>query len=195
MAELTIMREICCDPKLVFEDYKGDSAKKIACMELVNNAIEGGHRCLIFSQFTSMLALLEDELNKQKIPYYKITGKTQKDKRIEYVKEFNSNDVPVFLISLTAGGTGLNLTGADVVIHYDPWWNLAVQNQATDRAYRIGQKKVVTVYKLIVKGTIEEKILKLQEKKKDLSDSILSGENGTIGSLSKAELLELLTDY
>lgn len=195
LADLTIMREICCDPKLVFEDYKGDSAKKIACMELVNNAIEGGHRCLIFSQFTSMLALLEDELNKQKIPYYKITGKTQKDKRIEYVKEFNSNDVPIFLISLTAGGTGLNLTGADVVIHYDPWWNLAVQNQATDRAYRIGQKKVVTVYKLIVKGTIEEKILKLQEKKKDLSDSILSGENGTIGSLSKAELLELLTDY
>ncbi|WP_022749752.1 DEAD/DEAH box helicase [Lachnobacterium bovis] len=194
LAELTIMREICCDPKLVFDDYKGESAKKIACMELVNNAIEGGHRCLIFSQFTSMLALIEEELNKQKIEYYKITGKTPKDKRIEYVKEFNSNQVPVFLISLTAGGTGLNLTGADVVIHYDPWWNLAVQNQATDRAYRIGQKKAVTVYKLIVKGSIEEKILKLQEKKKDLSDSILSGENGTLGSLSKDELLELLRD-
>ena len=108
------------------------------------------------------------------------------------VKQFNEDDTPVFLISLKAGGVGLNLTGADVVIHYDPWWNLAVQNQATDRAHRIGQKKKVTVYKMIVKGTIEEKILKLQESKKDLADSIINGDHTGMGSLSKEELLELL---
>ncbi|SFF99286.1 Superfamily II DNA or RNA helicase, SNF2 family [Lachnospiraceae bacterium C7] len=193
LAELTTMREICCDPRLVFSDYKGASAKTQNCMELVENAIEGGHRCLIFSQFTSMLALLEEQLKKEKIEYYKIVGQTSKENRAKYVKEFNSNKVPVFLISLKAGGTGLNLTGADVVIHFDPWWNLAVQNQATDRAYRIGQTRAVSVYKLIAKDTIEEKIVKLQEKKKDLSDAILSGENGNISSLSKEELLELLS--
>ncbi len=106
---------------------------------------------------------------------------------------YNSDNTPVFLISLKAGGTGLNLTGADVVIHYDPWWNQAVQNQATDRAHRIGQTKVVSVYKLIVKDTIEEKIVKMQESKKDLADSILSGEMGSITQMSKEELLQLLT--
>ena len=110
-----------------------------------------------------------------------------------YVKAFNEDDIPVFLISLKAGGTGLNLTGADVVIHYDPWWNLAVQNQATDRAHRIGQTNKVSVYKLIIKDSLEEKILALQESKKDLADAILSGENTSITSLSKEELLELLS--
>ena len=108
------------------------------------------------------------------------------------VKEFNEGDVPVFLISLKAGGVGLNLTGADVVIHYDPWWNLAAQNQATDRAHRIGQTKKVTVYKLIAKGTIEEKIQKLQEKKRDLAEQIIGGETGNFGALGKEEILELL---
>ena len=108
------------------------------------------------------------------------------------VKQFNDDDTPVFLISLKAGGVGLNLTGADVVIHYDPWWNVAVQNQATDRAHRIGQTKKVTVYKMIAKGTIEEKIVKLQETKKDLADSIISGENIGISNLSKEDLMELL---
>ncbi len=108
------------------------------------------------------------------------------------VKAFNEDQTPVFLISLKAGGTGLNLTGADVVIHYDPWWNLAVQNQATDRAHRIGQRKVVSVYKLIVKDSIEEKIQRMQEDKKNLADAILSGENGGIGRLSREELLELI---
>ena len=108
------------------------------------------------------------------------------------VKEFNEGEVPVFLISLKAGGVGLNLTGADVVIHYDPWWNLAVQNQATDRAHRIGQTKKVTVYKLIAKGTIEEKIQKLQEKKKDLADQVIGGEAAQLGSLSREEIMELL---
>lgn len=108
------------------------------------------------------------------------------------VKQFNDDDTPVFLISLKAGGVGLNLTGADMVIHYDPWWNVAVQNQATDRAHRIGQTKKVTVYKMIAKGTIEEKIVKLQETKKDLADSIISGENIGISNLSKEDLMELL---
>ena len=108
------------------------------------------------------------------------------------VKQFNEDDTPVFLISLKAGGVGLNLTGADVVIHYDPWWNVAVQNQATDRAHRIGQKKKVTVHKMIAKGTIEEKIVKLQESKKDLADNIINGENVVIGGLSREELMDLL---
>ena len=108
------------------------------------------------------------------------------------VKQFNEDDTPVFLISLKAGGVGLNLTGADVVIHYDPWWNVAVQNQATDRAHRIGQKKKVTVHKMIAKGTIEEKIVKLQESKKDLADNIINGENVGIGGLSREKLMDLL---
>ncbi|XME02903.1 DEAD/DEAH box helicase [Lachnospiraceae bacterium C1.1] len=192
LAELTRIRQICCDPSLLFENYKGDSAKREACIELVKNAIGGNHRMLIFSQFTSMLDLLEEDLKAEKIPYFKITGSTGKEKRLKYVHDFNEGDVPVFLISLKAGGTGLNLTGADMVIHYDPWWNLAAQNQATDRAHRIGQTKTVTVYKLIAKGTIEEKIMEMQEAKKDLADAILSGEQKSLMSLSNEELMELL---
>lgn len=192
LAELTRIRQICCDPSLIYEDYDGGSAKREACMALIGQAMEGEHRMLIFSQFTSMLELLERELCDRHIDYYKITGDTPKEKRIELVHDFNKGDTPVFLISLKAGGTGLNLTGADVVIHYDPWWNLAVQNQATDRAHRIGQTNVVTVYKLIAKGSIEEKILQMQESKKDLAEEILGGENGGLSALSKDELLALL---
>lgn len=192
LAELTKIRQVCCDPSLCFEDYNGESAKREACMELIHNAIDGEHKMLIFSQFTSMLELLEADLNEEKIPYYKITGATSKENRLAYVRQFNEDSTPVFLISLKAGGTGLNLTGADIVIHYDPWWNLAVQNQATDRAHRIGQTKKVSVYKLIAKGTIEEKILHMQEKKRDLADEILSGETGSIVNMTKEDLLELL---
>lgn len=192
LAELMKIRQICCDPALLFEDYRGESAKREACMELVHAAIEGEHKVLIFSQFTSMLELLEKDLRAEKISYYKIIGETPKERRVELVRAFNEDDTPIFLISLKAGGTGLNLTGADIVIHYDPWWNLAVQNQATDRAHRIGQTKVVSVYKLIVKDSIEEKILHMQEEKKNLADEILSGENGGIANLSREELLELL---
>ncbi len=192
LAELTKIRQICCDPSLMLENYDGESAKREACLELVKSAMEGEHKMLIFSQFTSMLELLEQDLAEEGIAYYKITGATPKEKRLELVRAFNSDATPVFLISLKAGGTGLNLTGADIVIHYDPWWNLAVQNQATDRAHRIGQEKVVSVYKLIVKNSIEEKILHMQEAKKNLADEILSGENGNITSMSKQELLELL---
>ena len=191
-AELTRIRQICCDPSLLFEDYEGESAKRKACMDLIASAIDGGHRMLVFSQFTSMLTLLEGDLITEGIPYYKITGSTPKEKRISLVHAFNEGEVPVFLISLKAGGTGLNLTGADMVVHYDPWWNLAVQNQATDRAHRIGQTRQVTVYKLIMKGTIEEKILELQEAKKDLADAILEGRSESILSMSNEELLALL---
>ena len=140
-----------------------------------------------------MLEKLEAELKKRGITYYKITGATPKERRVELVREFNEGTVPLFLISLKAGGTGLNLTGADVVIHYDPWWNLAVQNQATDRAHRIGQTKVVNVYKLIVKGTIEEKIVEMQESKRQLADDILQADGVSSASISREELLELLT--
>lgn len=192
LAELTKLRQICCDPLLFLEDYNEESAKRQACMELIKSAIEGEHRILLFSQFTSMLSLLEESLKKENIEYFKITGSTSKEERISLVKKFNEGTVPVFLISLKAGGTGLNLVGADVVIHYDPWWNVAVQNQATDRAHRIGQEKIVTVYRMIIKDTIEEKIVKMQEAKKHLADEILNGENGGLASLSKEELLELL---
>ena len=192
LAELTRLRQVCCDPSLIYEGYDGGSAKRETCMELITQAVEGGHRLLIFSQFTSMLELLEKDLPAAHIEWYKITGETTKEKRIELVHDFNEGNVPVFLISLKAGGTGLNLTGADVVIHYDPWWNLAVQNQATDRAHRIGQKNVVTVYKLIARNSIEEKILQMQEDKKHLADEILSGEMGGLSALTKEELMELL---
>ena len=192
LSELTRIRQICCDPSLCFEDYDGESAKRQSCMELIESLIDGGHKALIFSQFTSMLELLEEDLKKMEIPYYKITGATPKEKRLELVSEFNQNDIPIFLISLKAGGTGLNLTGADVVIHYDPWWNVAAQNQATDRAHRIGQKSVVTVYRIIVKDTIEEKIIEMQEAKKKLADDILSADGISSTAINRDELLQLL---
>jgi SNF2 family DNA or RNA helicase len=192
LAELTKARELCCDPSLLYENYAGGSAKREACLDLIRSAIDGGHRILVFSAFTSMLALLGQDLAAENIDFYEITGATPKQERVRLVDEFNSGSVPVFLISLKAGGTGLNLTGADVVIHYDPWWNLAAQNQATDRAHRIGQTRTVTVYRLIIKGSIEEKILNLQEAKRKLADDVMSGEAVGSGSISREELMQLL---
>lgn len=139
-----------------------------------------------------MLSILEKKLKQRKIEFYKIVGETPKEERFKMVEEFNQNDVPIFLISLKAGGTGLNLVGADVIIHYDPWWNEAAQNQATDRAHRIGQTKNVLVYKLIVKDTIEERILKMQEQKSKLADDILSGKGMQSGIIDKDDLMNLL---
>ena len=192
LAELTKIRQVCCDPSLLYEDFKGSSAKRESCLELIDSIVDGGHKALIFTAFTSMIALLEEDLRKKGIRFYTITGATPKKSRLEMVNCFNSDDTPIFLISLKAGGTGLNLTGADIVIHYDPWWNEAAQNQATDRAHRIGQKKVVTVYKLIAKNTIEEKILKMQEAKSSLADNILNSEGISSGRLTREELLEIL---
>ncbi len=192
LSELTKLRQLCCDPGLLYEDYKGESAKMELCIHMVQNAVESGHKVLLFSQFTSMLDRLAERLSAEKIGYHMLTGATDKAKRAEFASSFAEDTVPVFLISLKAGGTGLNLTAADMVIHYDPWWNQAVQNQATDRAHRIGQKHVVNVYKLVMKDTIEENILKLQEKKRALADQILNGENLNGSSLTREDLMELL---
>lgn len=192
LSELTRLRQICCDPALLFEGYQGESVKLELCLELIRNAVENGHKILIFSQFTTMLDRLAQRLDREKLRYYMLTGSVGKEKRAKMVEQFQTDDTPIFCISLKAGGTGLNLTAADMVIHYDPWWNLAVQNQATDRAHRIGQKNVVNVYKLIAKDTIEENIVKLQEKKHALADQILSGEDMGSGSFSREEILELL---
>ena len=193
LSELTRLRQLCCDPSLVFADYKEGSGKLDSTMDLVERAIDEGHRMLLFSQFTTMLSTIAAQLDKKNIRYYVITGETPKSERLRLVENFNNGSIPVFLISLRAGGTGLNLTGADVVIHYDPWWNAAVQDQATDRAHRIGQTKVVTVYSMIAKNTIEEKIMKMQERKKDLADEVLSGETTGLSSLTREDLLEMLS--
>lgn len=192
LAELMKLRQICCDPGLCFDNYDGGSAKLEGCLELVRTAVEGGHKILLFSQFTSMLELISRRLSAEQISFYMITGSTPKEKRLQLVKAFNKDDTKVFLISLKAGGVGLNLTGADVVIHYDPWWNLAVQNQATDRSHRIGQTKVVVVYRLIAKGTIEEKIQELQESKRALSEQVIQGDAGQLGAMSKEDFMSLL---
>lgn len=193
LSEITKLRQICCDPGLIFENYSGGAAKLETCVDLVKSGIEAGHKILLFSQFTSMLDIIEKRFKEENISSYMITGSTSKEKRIQLVNDFNNDDTNVFLISLKAGGTGLNLVGADIVIHYDPWWNFAAQNQATDRAHRIGQKNNVTVYRLITKGTIEERIVKLQESKKDLADRVLNFEEGvSLANISKEELLELL---
>lgn len=192
LAELTKLRQLCCDPSLIYQNYHGGSAKLDTCIQLIENAMAGGHKILLFSQFTSMLDVIERRLKAERILYYRLDGSTKSEQRTRLVNAFNENKIPVFLISLKAGGTGLNLTGADIVIHYDPWWNAAAQNQATDRAHRIGQTHTVTVYKLIARHTIEEKILELQENKKTLSDQILSEKGVTASQLTKEALLKLL---
>ncbi|MEG0125564.1 MAG: DEAD/DEAH box helicase [Clostridia bacterium] len=193
-ALLTKLRQLCCDPALCFEDYTGGSAKLDTCMELLSEAQSGGHKVLLFSQFTSMLARIRARLEEEGISYLLLQGSTPKEERLALTEKFNSDDTTVFLISLKAGGTGLNLTGADTVIHYDPWWNLAAQEQATDRAHRIGQKNSVQVYKLIAVGTIEEKIMKLQEMKGDLASIVDNEGDQSITSMSKEELLALLQE-
>lgn len=193
LAELTKLRQLCCDPSLVYENYQGGSAKLDACMELVESAVGAGSKILIFSQFTTMLDIIKKQLDAANIDAYMLTGSTSKEKRRELVDKFNKDETPVFLISLKAGGTGLNLTAASIVIHFDPWWNLAAQNQATDRTHRIGQEQIVTVYKLLAKDTIEEKIEKLQEKKAQLSDQIISEGGITQNMMSKDDFMEFLS--
>lgn len=191
LAALTRLREICCDPALVYEDFKGKSAKLEQCAELVESCVNSGHKILLFSQFTSMLDIIAKRLEKMDISYYTLRGSTRAKERIRLVNEFNANDVKVFLISLKAGGTGLNLTGADIVIHYDPWWNVSAENQASDRAYRIGQRKNVQVYKLITRNSIEENIIKLQQSKSELGN-LICGESADITKMSADEIMELL---
>ncbi len=191
LAMLTKLRQICIDPRLLYEDIINVYTKIQAAIELIEKSIENKEKVILFSNFTSVLDLLSQELNKINIDYYTLTGSTNKIMRKRLVDDFQSDDTPVFLISLKAGGTGLNLTKASVIIHIDPWWNLSVQNQATDRAYRIGQKNVVQVFNLITKDTIEEKIQKLQLSKKDLSDIFIENSKGSFANMSKEDLLEL----
>lgn len=191
LAMMTRLRQICCDPRLLYENIDTVSSKIEGCMELIQSAKATDKKVLVFSSFTSLLELLEKEFYKEDISYVKLTGETSKEKRRKYVQIFQDKQVDVFLISLKAGGTGLNLTSAEVVIHVDPWWNMSAQNQATDRAYRIGQTENVQVYKMIMKNSIEEKILKLQEMKKDLSDTFTQGSEGSITSMNQEEILSL----
>lgn len=193
---LTKLRQLCLDPSIIVEGYKGKSAKTDTCLEIIKDYIEKDNKILVFSQFTSVLKNIGKKLNKNKINFYYLDGSTPAKNRITLVDSFNNNEeIKVFLISLKAGGTGLNLTSANTVIHFDPWWNPSVQNQASDRAHRIGQKQVVEVIKLISKGTIEEKIMELQQKKSELIHDMLDGNlNNTniLSSLSEEELIDLI---
>ncbi|WP_017416933.1 DEAD/DEAH box helicase [Clostridium tunisiense] len=194
LSYITKLRQICLDPKVLMSDYTGESGKVEALVELLHKSIGGGHRVLVFSQFTSVLKNIGSRISSEGITYSYLDGAVPLEKRMDMVKNFNEGENSVFLISLKAGGTGLNLTSADIVIHFDPWWNPAVEDQATDRAHRIGQENVVEVIKIIAKGTIEEKILQLQEEKKKLiselmGDEFSSGEG--FSALSEGEILEL----
>lgn len=193
LAEITRLRQLCCSPKLLNADYRGRSGKVDQTMELIRDEIAAGHKILLFSQFTSALAILRQQIEKEQISDFVIEGKTKKSDRQALVKEFNTYDGPaIFLISLKAGGTGLNLTSADVVIHFDPWWNVAAENQATDRAHRIGQQHNVSIYKMIAKDTIEERIIAMQKQKSELANAILSGDEIGSTALDRETLLKLL---
>ena len=185
------LRQICDTPALFMEDYQGESGKLDSLRDLLVQIAEGGHRVLIFSQFRGMLDRIEQELPDLGLTSFKITGSTPSQERQEMTKAFNQGERDVFLISLKAGGVGLNLTGADTVILVDLWWNPAVESQAIGRAHRMGQEQAVEVYRLVTRGTIEEKIQELQEKKKNLVSEILDGTESR-GSLSLAEIREIL---
>lgn len=191
LAGLTRLRQLCCHPGIFVEDYSGDSGKLDSLVEIVQEAKNGQHRVLIFSQFTTMLQRIRETLDGHGISSMYLDGSTPMMERGELVRSFNHGQGDVFLISLKAGGTGLNLTSADMVIHYDPWWNPAVEDQATDRAHRIGQESTVQVIKLITKGTIEEKIFQLQEKKKEMIDKVIQEGETLISKLSEEELMSL----
>ena len=193
---LTRLRQICIDPSIIYDNYKGESSKIEETIKVIKEVIANDHKILLFSSFKTALNIIEQRLIKEDISYYLIDGSVKSKKRMELVERFNNDDTKIFLIMLKAGGTGLNLTGADVVIHLDLWWNPQVENQATDRAHRIGQKNTVEVIKLITKGTIEEKILELQQKKKALSDKIIEGNNrdqNLINKLSEKDIRNLLS--
>ena len=184
------LRQICCDPRLVYEEVSQPSSKLKACMELVSSLVENDKSVLLFSNFTSMLDLIQVEL--QHIPYFRMDGSTGKEERRELVQKFQDKEKKVFLISLKSGGTGINLTAAEAVIHYDPWWNVSAENQASDRAYRIGQNSRVQVYKLIMRNTVEERIQHLQQMKKELADIFVEENETNIMRMDKDQILELL---
>ncbi len=190
LTQLLRLRQICCDPRLV--QSEAESGKLQAFRELLAEAVDDGHRLLVFSQFTSLLALLRRELDEQGVAYAYLDGSMPAAARQEQVDGFQSGSAPVFLLSLKAGGTGLNLTAADLVVHFDPWWNPAVEAQATDRAHRLGQRRTVTSYKLIAAGTVEERVMALQEEKKRLIADVFEASDEAASKLSLGELRGLL---
>ena len=193
LSYLTRLRQICVDPSLFIEDYEDGSGKMDYLFEMIDTYLDNHHRLVIFSQFVKALDIVEKYIHKKKLSYYKITGETKAQDRVDICESFNSSDeVPICLVSLKAGGTGLNLIGADTVIHLDPWWNESVTNQATDRTYRIGQKKNVNVVKLICEDSIEQNVLKLQAMKKDLIDKVISSSDASITSLTKEDIKYIL---
>ena len=191
LAGLTRLRQICCSPQLYLDDFHGESGKLEQLKELLTQALENNRRILIFSQFASMLNLIEAELAKLDIPCFKLDGSTPSKQRMEMVEAFNQGDKPVFLFSLKAGGTGVNLTGANTVILYDLWWNPAVEDQATSRAHRMGQKEVVEVWRLITEGTIEEKIYELQQSKRELFDQVMQGDESSLSQLTEEDIRQI----
>lgn len=193
LAEITRLRQAACSIALTDSRWKGETTKIQMLLDLIAEIKEGNNRVLVFSQFTSFLELVRKRLDEQGEPYFYLDGSVTMKQREELVRKFQQGECPIFLISLKAGGLGLNLTGANYVIHLDPWWNPAIEQQATDRAYRIGQQNRVTVYHLIAQHTIEEKILRLHRTKRDLADSLLEGAN-TGYKLTDKELLEMLTE-
>lgn len=194
LAMLTRLRELCCEPRLIYGNMNELSSKLKVCLELIENLQAKGKKVLVFSSFVGLLKLLEVELKRRQIAYVMFTGRTNKEKRRATIHAFQTDPtLTAFLISLKAGGTGLNLTAAEAVIHFDPWWNTSSQNQATDRAYRIGQHKNVQVFQLIMKDSIEEKIMRLQHEKKELADLFVEGGENRISSMSKEDLLALIS--
>lgn len=193
LAGLTRLRQLCCHPSLFLENYQGESGKLQQLLEIVHNAKENGRRMLIFSQFTGMLAMIRGELEKAGLSYFYLDGQTPPKERVEMVDRFNKGENEIFLVSLKAGNTGLNLTGADTVILYDLWWNPAVEEQAAGRAHRIGQKKVVQVIRLITQGTIEEKIYGLQQNKKELIDTVIQPGDQALSTITEEDIREILS--
>ncbi|ADH98478.1 DEAD/DEAH box helicase [Salisediminibacterium selenitireducens] len=193
LAGLTRLRQLCCHPSLFIEDYKGESGKLNDLKELVANAVENGRRLLIFSQFSSMLTMMKDVLEEEGYSLFYLDGQTPGKDRVDMAERFNQGEKELFLISLKAGGTGLNLPGADLVVLYDLWWNPAVEEQAAGRAHRMGQKKVVQVIRMVSEGTIEEKIHALQQRKRELIDTVIQPGETSISSLSEDDIRELLT--
>lgn len=191
LALLTRLRQICCHPSLFLKRYEGGSGKLMLLEELLADCFSSGHRVLVFSQFTSMLELVRESQAANHIEPFYIDGQVAPEERLSQVDRFNKGEGKLFLISLRAGGTGLNLTGADTVIHYDPWWNPAVEEQATDRAYRIGQENVVQVFKLCTRHSVEEKILALQQKKQNLIDSIIKPGQNLLSKMTLDEVMSL----
>ncbi|MCD7844845.1 MAG: DEAD/DEAH box helicase, partial [Oscillospiraceae bacterium] len=194
LAALTRLRQLCCTPELYLEGYHGGSGKVDACMELLDEAREAEHPTLVFSQFTTMLEALYAEAQRRGMRCLYLSGKDSKEKRRDMVDTFQSGGCDVFFLSLKAGGTGLNLTAADHVIHFDPWWNAAAEDQATDRAHRIGQDRTVFVTKLVTRNTIEERIVALQDAKREISEQVISGEEAFEGHITRELLLELLSE-